>query len=62
MTMIKTAKEDWVTRYATRILGIWRNQHGPLGRVSKQYIEKIKKDLTEDFDDPLKKELIETTY
>ncbi len=62
MTTTEIAKENWVAEYADRILEMWRKRQGPLGRVSEQYIEKLREDLAEDFDDPLKRELIETTY
>ncbi len=62
MTAIETAKENWVAVYADRILEMWRKRQSPLGRVSEQYIEKLREDLPEDFDDPVKRELIETTY
>ncbi len=62
ITATETAKENWVAEYADRILEMWRKRQGPLGRVSEQYIEKLREDLAEDFDDPLKRELIETTY
>ena len=62
MPLIEIAQEDWINEYAMRILSMWQDQQGPLGQVSKEYIEQLKEDLAEYFEEPLKKELIEATF
>ena len=62
MPLIEIPKEDWINDYAIRILTMWRDQQGPLGQVSNEYIEQLKEDLAEYFEETLKKELIEATF
>ena len=62
VTMLATAKEDWIEKYALKILGMWQVNHTPLGGVDDGYIAKLREDLAGYFDDPLKKSLIETSY
>jgi hypothetical protein len=56
-----TSKEQWLDEYADRIMKIWQNWETPLG-VDDDYSLTVRKQLTEYFDDPLKKELIESSY
>ena len=56
-----TSKEQWLDEYADRILKIWQNWETPLG-VDDKYNLTVRKQLSEYFDDPLKKELIESSY
>jgi len=61
MTTTTITKEQWLEEYAGRVLKIWHIWQGPLG-VDDHYIEQLKLQLNEFFDDPLKRDLIETTY
>ena len=54
-------KQEWVLCYTRRILASFEEWKTPLG-VGADYAEDLKKHLTDSYDDPLKKELIETTY
>ena len=58
---VVTSKEQWLDEYADRILKIWQNWETPLG-VDDKYNLTVRKQLSEYFDDPLKKELIESSY
>ena len=55
------AKETWVEEYSRRIFKIWQGWQGPLG-VSEQYIEHLKDELCKQYDDPLKRSMIEMNY
>jgi len=61
MTTVEVTKETWVDEYAGRILQVWHKWPSPFG-LDKQYSEEVKNQLSEYFDDPLKRDLIETTY
>ena len=61
MDNITIDKNKWASEYAKRILNNYLTWQTPLG-VDRGYMEKIKQDLMEDFENPLKKSLIEETY
>jgi len=61
MSAVDLKKQDWVNKYAERILRVWLNLKSPLG-IDRQYSRQVKDQLDEYFDDPLKRGLIETTY
>jgi len=54
-------KEGWTREYAKRILKHFMKWETSLG-VAPAYINKIQKDLTSFYDDPLKRLFIEATY
>jgi hypothetical protein len=62
MTTSTITKEAWVSKYAHRILTLWQQWKGPLGGADENYIEQVKKDLAQQFDDPLKRSLVESTF
>ena len=62
MATVEITKEDWIRNYAGRIFAMWRKRQGPLGEVDEKYIEQLKEQLSNQFDDPLKRALIENTY
>jgi len=55
------SKEEWLQQYADRILKVWLKWQTPLG-VARDYVEQLKNDLAEFYEEPLKKIFIETTY
>lgn len=57
----QTSKKEWIQKYASKIYKQWLLWQGPLG-VASDYIEQVKKDLDEFYQDPLKKMLIEGSY
>ena len=61
MTTITISKEEWMQEYAQRILNMWQTRQPPLG-IDDGYCEVLKDQLSEYFDDPLKRELIEASY
>ena len=61
MTATNIAKEQWAAEYARRILKLWQEQRPPLG-IDSRYAKNIEEQLESYFDNPLKRELIETTY
>ncbi len=61
MATITIPKEEWMHKYAQRILKVWQTWQTPLG-IDERYSEVLKDQLSEYFDDPLKRELIEATY
>ena len=61
MDNIRTDKQQWISKYAERMLNNYLQWQSPLG-VDVDYIEKIKQDLIADFENPLRKSLIEETY
>jgi len=62
MTTLAITKEGWIEEHALKILNMWQLDHTPLGKVDDEYICKLRADLSDYFDDPLKKSLIETSY
>lgn len=61
MDNIRTDRQQWISKYAERMLNNYLTWQSPLG-IDTNYIEKIKQDLIADFEDPLRKSLIEDTY
>jgi len=61
MRTAEITKQDWVDKYAGRVLALWRILEGPLG-IDETYKEQLQKQLSEYFDEPLKRNLIESTY
>ncbi|MHC5060434.1 MAG: hypothetical protein ACYTFK_05050 [Planctomycetota bacterium] len=61
MATIEMTKDAWIDIYAERVLQVWQRLQSPLG-IDGQYSQQVKNQLSEFFDDPLKRSLIETTY
>jgi len=55
------SKKDWIQKYALRMYKCWLRCQSPLG-IASNYIEQIKKDLEQVYDEPLKRMLIEASY
>jgi hypothetical protein len=55
------SKDEWIQYHAKRIHTFWLQWQTPLG-IAYKYVEQIKKDLAKFYDDPLKRNFIETTY
>ena len=60
-TKADTHKKKWLQKYSRQLLGVWLQRQTPLG-IAWAYIEQIKVDLGEFYEDPLKRMFIETTY
>lgn len=60
-TELDIGKEKWLQKYSRRLLRSWHQWQTPLG-VASAYAEKIRDDLAEFYDDPLKRMFIEATY
>ena len=54
-------KQEWIAEYAGRILFTWRRWQGPLG-IDDAYLEQLEEQLGKQFDDPLKRQLVEMSY
>ncbi len=54
-------KEAWIEKYAKRIFELWQTWQGPLG-VSGEYINHLKDELGHQYDDQLKRSMIELNY
>lgn len=54
-------KQRWIGKYSDRLLGQWLRWQTPLG-VTHAYAARIKEDLVEFYEDPLKRMFIEATY
>lgn len=54
-------KQQWLQEYAHRLLGQWLHWQTPLG-VARAYAERIKAELADFYEDPLKRTFIEATY
>jgi len=54
-------KEEWIQHYADRMLKLWQVWQTRLG-VARGYVEQLKADLAELYEEPLKRMFIETTY
>lgn len=58
---VQMCKEEWIQHYADRMLTLWLKWQTRLG-VTWDYVEQLKTDLAELYEDPLKKLFIEATY
>ena len=54
-------REEWIQHYADRMLKLWLKWQTRLG-VACDYVERLKADLAEFYDEPLKRMFIEATY
>ena len=61
MSTTEVVKQDWLDEYAHRILTLWHKWQGPFG-LDEHYIEQLKLQLEDFYDDSLKRDLIESTY
>ena len=55
------SKNEWIHYHAKKIYAFWLQWQSPFG-IACNYMEQIKNDLKEFYDDPLKRTFIETTY
>ena len=55
-------KEDWIEKYVTCILKLWQDWQEPLASSAEEYIEHIKEELRYQYDDPLKRSMVELNY
>ena len=60
-SQIRMCKEEWIQHYADRMLGLWQVWQTSLG-VARGYVEQLKTDLAELYEEPLKRTFVETTY
>lgn len=60
-TELDIGKKKWLEKYSRGLHELWLQWQTPLG-IACAYAEQIKEDLTEIYDDPLKRMFIETTY
>jgi hypothetical protein len=58
---VQMGKEEWIQHYANRMLTLWLKWQTRLG-VAWEYMEQLKVDLAELYEEPLKRMFIETTY
>lgn len=54
-------KKEWIINYSNQIFSLWLGWQTPLG-ISRQYLERVKQELSEYYKDPLKRKFIEATY
>jgi len=54
-------KDEWIQHYAERMLKLWLVWQTRLG-VAQDYVEQLKANLAELYEEPLKKVFIEKTY
>lgn len=60
-TSTDISRTQWARKYAQKILNLWRSQESPLG-VDDGYTQHLEKQLLNYFDDPLLRDLIESSY
>ncbi len=60
-TSTEISRKQWAQEYAQRILKVWQSQESPLG-VDDNYAQQLEEQLFEYFDDPLLRDLVESTY
>ena len=58
---LEIKKQQWLQECSHRLLGQWLQWQTPLG-VAGAYVERIKAELAEFYEDPLKRTFIEATY
>jgi len=54
-------KNNWVETHAESIIKSFDKWKSPLG-ISAEYRQMVKEQLSKDYEDPLRKSLIETSY
>ena len=54
-------KEEWLEHHSKSIFRLWLKWRTPLG-ISRQYLERVKQELSEYYKEPLKQKFIEATY
>lgn len=54
-------EEEWLEYHSNNIFRLWLKWQTPLG-ISRQYLERVKQELSEYYKKPLKRKFIETTY
>ena len=54
-------KEEWLKHYSDQIFSLWLRWQTPLG-ISHLYIERVMQELSEYYNEPLKRKFIEATY
>ncbi|RKY06542.1 MAG: hypothetical protein DRP66_08580 [Planctomycetota bacterium] len=55
------SRTQWAREYAQKILNLWQSQEGPLG-VDSGYAQHLEEQLLSYFDDPLLRDLVESSY
>ncbi len=60
-TSTKIGRTEWAQVYAQKILKLWQAQAPPLG-VDDDYAQHLEEQLLQYFDDPLLRELVESSY
>lgn len=58
---VQMCKEEWIQHYADRMITLWLKWQTRLG-VAWDYVEQLKTDLAELYEEPLKRMFIEATY
>ena len=54
-------KEGWIEKYVKRIVELWQEWHGSQ-EVSAEYIEHLKEELGQQYDNQLKRSMVELNY
>ena len=54
-------KREWIKKYARIALKSWRNSNHPF-EISSEYVRQLEMDLARQYDDPLKRQFIETAW
>ena len=60
-TTTDISRTEWARKYAQKILKLWQSQDSHLG-VDDNYAQHIEEQLLSFFDDPLMRDLIESSY
>lgn len=61
MATLEMTQQEWIEKYADKMMGCWQNWKGPLG-VDDDYKKVLMKQLAAAFAEPLKRDMIERTY
>ena len=61
MLKMELTQQEWVEEYSEKMMEKWHNWQSPLG-IDDQYKQLLAKELAGCYTDPLKRELVETTY
>ncbi len=60
-TSTDIGRTEWAHKYAQKILNLWQSQQSPLG-VDDSYASQVEEQLLTYFDDPLLRDLVESSY
>jgi hypothetical protein len=54
-------QKEWLEHHSNQVFSLWLGWRTPLG-ISRQYLKRVRQELSEYYKEPLKRKFIEATY